>query len=115
MSTTALKQLARGWVEEHRRALSDWHRTIWEFAEPAWREYRSAAWFVERLQRAGFTVEAGRGGMPTAFAARWSNGPGATVAGYAEYDAVPGNCQAAATSRGPRGGLSAFAPGHADP
>ena len=66
-------------------------------------------------QRAGFKVESGSGGMPTAFAAEWSNGPGATVAGYAEYDAVPGNCQAAATSRGPRPGLSEFAPGHTDP
>src|SRR5690242_5344930 len=109
---TALKQLAHGWIEEHRQALSQWHRTIWEFAEPAWREYRSAAWFVEHLQRAGFSVEPGSGGMPTAFAAEWSNGPGATVAGYAEYDAVPGNCQAAATSRAPRAGLSEFAPGH---
>jgi len=112
---TRLKELAHGWVEGHRQELSDWHRTIWEFAEPAWREYRSASWFVERLQRAGFSVESGSGGMPTAFAAQWSNGPGATVAGYAEYDAVPGNCQAAATSRGPRPGLSEFAPGHTDP
>ena len=112
---TAAKELAHSWVDEHRQALSEWHRTIWEFAEPAWREYRSAAWFVERLRRAGFNVESGSAGMPTAFAAEWSNGPGATVAGYAEYDAVPGNCQAAATSRGPRPGLSEFAPGHTDP
>ena len=66
---TAVKELAHGWVEAQREALSEWHRTIWEFAEPAWREYRSAAWFVERLQRAGFRVESGSGGMPTAFAA----------------------------------------------
>ncbi|HEY1875657.1 MAG TPA: hypothetical protein VGG67_14775 [Steroidobacteraceae bacterium] len=112
---TAVKEWAHGWVDGHREALSEWHRTIWEFAEPAWREYRSAAWFVEGLQRAGFKVEPGSAGMPTAFAAEWSNGPGATVAGYAEYDAVPGNCQAAATSRGPRPGLSEFAPGHTDP
>jgi aminobenzoyl-glutamate utilization protein B len=112
---TAAKQLAQQWVDDHRPALSDWHRTIWNFAEPAWREYRSAAWFVDRLRREGFEVESGSGGMPTAFAARWSNGAGPTVAGYAEYDAVPGNCQAAATSRGPRPGLSEFAAGHTDP
>ncbi|MBV8308359.1 MAG: amidohydrolase, partial [Gammaproteobacteria bacterium] len=53
------KELAHDWVNEHRQTLSAWHRTIWEFAEPAWREYRSAGWFVERLQRAGFSVEAG--------------------------------------------------------
>ena len=109
------KQFAFGWVDQHRGALSEWHRTIWEFAEPAWREYRSAAWFVDRLRREGFEVEAGSGGMPTAFAARWSNGHGPTVAAYAEYDAVPGNCQAAATHRGPRPGLSEFAAGHTDP
>jgi aminobenzoyl-glutamate utilization protein B len=109
------KELAHAWVDSHRAAWSEWHRTIWDFAEPAWREYRSAAWFVERLRREGFSVEAGSGGMPTAFAAEWSNGRGPAVATYAEYDAVPGNCQAAATRRGPRAGLSEFAPGHTDP
>lgn len=110
-----VKDLASAWVDAHRDQLSQWHRTIWEYAEPAWREYRSAAWFVDRLREAGFTVEAGSAGMPTAFAAHWSNGPGPTVAAYAEYDAVPGNCQAAATRRAPRPGLSEFAPGHTDP
>ncbi len=109
------KKLALAWVESHREQLSQWHRTIWEYAEPAWREYRSAAWFVARLREAGFEVEEGSGGMPTAFAARWSQGTGPCVAGYAEYDAVPGNCQAAATTRKPREGLSPYAPGHTDP
>lgn len=112
---TTVKELACSWVVQQRDTLSEWHRTIWEFAEPAWREYRSAAWFVARLRSAGFEVEAGSGGMPTAFAAQWSNGAGPTVAAYAEYDAVPGNCQAAATERRPRAGLSEFAPGHTDP
>ena len=109
------KALALAWVDSQRQTLSEWHRTIWNYAEPAWREYRSAAWFVERLTEEGFAVEAGSGGMPTAFAAAWSNGPGPTVAGYAEYDAVPGNCQAAGTRRAPRAGLSDSAPGHTDP
>jgi aminobenzoyl-glutamate utilization protein B len=109
------KQTAHAWIEANREQLSRWHRTIWDYAEPAWREYRSAAWFVERLREHGFEVEAGSAGMPTAFAARWSNGPGPTVAGYAEYDAVPGNCQAASTRREPRPGLSEFAAGHTDP
>ncbi len=109
------KKLALDWVEQNRSAWSAWHQTIWNFAEPAWREYRSAAWFVERLRQEGFTVEAGSGGMPTAFAAHWSNGPGPTVATYAEYDAVPGNCQAASTFRSPRAGCDENAPGHTDP
>jgi aminobenzoyl-glutamate utilization protein B len=115
MAMTAVKELAREWVDRQRSEWSEWHRIIWEFAEPAWREYRSAEWYVDRLRRAGFTVESGSGGMPTAFAAHWSNGRGPTVAAYAEYDAVPGNCQAAATTRQPRAGLSQSAPGHTDP
>ena len=43
--------------------------------------------------------------MPTAFCAEWSNGDGPVIGMYAEYDAVPGNCQAADTSRAPREGL----------
>ena len=45
----------------------------------------------------------------------WSNGAGPRIAAYAEYDAVPGNCQAAATRKQPRAGLSPHAGGHTDP
>ena len=41
--------------------------------------------------------------------------PGPRIAAYAEYDAVPGNCQAAATRKMPRAGLSPHAGGHTDP
>lgn len=95
--------------------LSDACATIFAYAEPAWREYRSAAWYVARLRAEGFDVEAGSGGMPTAFCADWSNGDGPVVGMYAEYDAVPGNCQAAAPYPGPRAGLPATAAGHTDP
>lgn len=106
---------AHTWVDDHRTDLSHWHTTIWEYAEPAWREYRSAAWFVERLLAEGFEVEAGSAGMPTAFSATWSNGSGPTVLTYAEYDAVPHNSQEAAPERAPRPGSNAHAPGHTDP
>ena len=76
-----------------RPQLSAWTRTIFDFGETAWREYQSAAWYVELLKREGFSVETGSGGMPTAFCAHWTNGAGPTVGLYAEYDAVPGNCQ----------------------
>ncbi len=106
---------AFAWVEENRPHWSAWNAHIWHLAETAWREYRSAAWYAETLRAAGFTVEKGSGGMPTAFAANWSNGPGPTIMAYAEYDAVPGNCQAAVPWRQPRAGLSRFAGGHTDP
>ncbi|MDQ0471660.1 amidohydrolase [Labrys wisconsinensis] len=102
-------------VEEARPALSAWTRHIFDLGETAWREYDSAAWYVDRLRREGFSVEEGSGGMPTAFSAHWSNGPGPTIGMYAEYDAVPGNCQDAAPVRRPRPGLSEHAGGHTDP
>ena len=95
--------------------LSAWCETIFDFGETAWREYQSAAWYVDRLRREGFAVEEGSGGMPTAFCAEWSNGEGPIIGMYAEYDAVPGNCQAAATERRPREGLGFQAGGHTDP
>jgi aminobenzoyl-glutamate utilization protein B len=104
-----------GWVDSHLAELSDWHQVLWHYAEPAFREYKSSAWYVSCLRAAGFSVEAGSGEMPTAFVASFDNGPGPTLAAYAEYDAVPGNCQAAATTRKPRQGLSKHAPGHTDP
>ena len=96
--------------------LSLWHKHIWDLAEPAWREYKSAQWYVDLLRTEGFTVEAGSASMPTAFSADWSFGDGGPVLlTYAEYDAVPGNCQSASTEPSPRDGLSPYAPGHTDP
>lgn len=114
--TDEAKATARAWIDGNMDRLSQWHRHIWELAEPAWREFQSAGWYVDRLRAEGFTVEAGSGGMPTAFAAEWTNGQGGPVLlTYAEYDAVPGNCQAAGHQEEPRDGLSEFAPGHTDP
>lgn len=112
---SAAKETAQTWVDEHLDELIEWHTHIWELAEPAWREYRSQQWYVERLRSEGFEVEDGSAGMPTAFSATWSQGNGPTLLTYAEYDAVPGNNQAASTREEPRGGLSRFAPGHTDP
>ncbi len=109
------KKSAFGVVDARHAEWSQWNAHIWDLAETAWREYRSSEWYVKRLRAEGFTVEQGSAGMPTAFAATWSNGKGPTIMAYAEYDAVPGNCQVAGTYRAPRKGLSRFAGGHTDP
>ena len=90
---TDAKRTALDWIETSRAALSEAHMTIWRLAEPAWREYRSCAWYVEQLRREGFRVEEGSAGMPTAFCATWGE-EGPVLGGYAEYDAVPGRTQA---------------------
>jgi len=65
---------------------------IWELAEPAMKEFRSARLLADDLRRHGFQVEMGVAGMPTAFVAR--AGRGRPVVGLlAEYDGLPGMSQ----------------------
>lgn len=111
---TPEKQTAVDWVNDNENNLSDWHQTIWSFHEPAWREYKSAAWYVKRLRAEGFTVEEGSAGMPTAFHATWGE-DGPVIGSYAEYDAVPGNSQQAVPYLAPREGVHRWAAGHTDP
>lgn len=122
MSVEALsipQKSALAFLASSHAALSRDHQTIWSFHEPSWREYRSSQWYVDRLRAEGFDVEQGSAGMPTAFCARWTNpageGRGPVVAGYAEYDAVPGQSQVAAPYRAPRPGTTKHAAGHTDP
>jgi len=94
--------------------LSEFNGRIWDYAEPAWREYHSAPAYGDLLRAAGFSVEEGSGGMPIAFAASWgqgSPGPG----GYAEYDAVLSQSQQVVPHRARREGLHPWTAGHTDP
>ena len=84
------KQHALEWIEAQRPRLSDFDLEIWRYAEPSWREYKSAGAYIELLRAEGFSVEADSGGMPTAFVATWGDGE-PVLGAYAEYDAVPGN------------------------
>ena len=116
--TGSAQTAALGFVDAIGADLSEWTRTIFDFGETAWREYQSAQFYVDLLRRNGFSVEQGSGGMPTAFCAHWTSNAGSsgpTIGMYAEYDAVPGNCQDAATEKRPRPGLSEHAGGHTDP
>ncbi|MHA2428226.1 MAG: M20/M25/M40 family metallo-hydrolase [Candidatus Hermodarchaeia archaeon] len=109
-----LKMAALHWVDGNQERLSAFHMEIWNYAEPAWREYRSAQAYVDLLRQEGFEVEEGSGDMPTAFMARW--GKGKPILGtYAEYDAVPGNSQQVVPFRAPREDLHPWAAGHTDP
>jgi aminobenzoyl-glutamate utilization protein B len=114
MPLSATQQFAVDWIEESHDRLSKFNRRIWEYAEPAWREYKSARAYCELLRSEDFLVEEGSGGMPTAFAATW--GSGSPILGsYAEYDAVPGQSQQVVPYKAPREGLHPWTAGHTDP
>ena len=108
------KESARQWIDQNTSRLSEFHHRIWDHAEPAWREYRSAHDYVQLLRDEGFDVEEGSGGMPTAFMATWGSG-NPVIGSYAEYDAVPGNSQEPVAYQKPREGMHPWAPGHTDP
>ncbi|MPT48966.1 MAG: amidohydrolase [Sphingobium sp.] len=85
--------------------------SIWNYAELGFHETKSSALLQEQMKQAGFTVDAGVAGMPTAFIARYRNGKGGPViAILAEFDALPGLAQEAVPERKPIAGQAA---GHA--
>ena len=51
------KQAAIDWVEARKDWLSRTHMDIWHFHEPAWREYRPAAYYVALPAARGVAVE----------------------------------------------------------
>ena len=112
--TAREKTFAHEWVEENADRLSAFEQEIWDYHEPAWREYRSSAAYVDLLREEGFDVEEGSGDMPTAFAAEWGEGR-PILATFSEYDAVPGNSQQRVPYEAPREGVHPYAAGHTDP
>ncbi|MEZ4416424.1 MAG: amidohydrolase [Gemmatimonadota bacterium] len=82
---------------------------IWDLAEVGFLETESSGLLQGELAEAGFQVETGVAGMPTAFVATW--GAGSPVIGIlAEFDALPGINQDAVPNRQPIEGKAA---GHA--
>jgi aminobenzoyl-glutamate utilization protein B len=93
------------------RAEAQWAtaRKIWEWAEVGYKEEKSAKRLADTLREAGFRVETGVAGIPTAFTATVGEGR-PVIALLAEYDALPGLSQEAVPERRPRPGVGA---GHA--
>ena len=84
-------------------------KSIWDWAEVGYQETKSSALLQEELKKAGFKVETGVAGIPTAFVA--TAGSGKPVIGLlAEYDALPGINQDAVADRAPIAGKNS---GHA--
>jgi len=69
-----------------------WNLALRIHAHPelGFEEHQAAAWLAEALEKGGFRVERGAGGVPTAFRAIHPNvKPGPRIALLAEYDALP--------------------------
>ncbi|MFM1821587.1 MAG: hypothetical protein RLZZ402_1946 [Bacteroidota bacterium] len=94
--------------ESHYSAIA---QKIWNFAEVGYKEKQSSALLQETLKQAGFSIESGVAGIPTAFVATY--GQGKPVIGImAEYDALPGLSQDSIPTKRSLGGASGHACGH---
>ena len=92
---------ADAWIAGHDAELKALNQSIWSHPELGLQEHHAAAELIRFLEKAGFAVERGVAGMPTAFVA--TAGSGEPVIGIlAEYDALPGMSQATTPRREPR-------------
>ncbi|MDG2522925.1 amidohydrolase [Caulobacter segnis] len=87
-------------------------KRIWTLAEVGYQETQSSALLQGELAAAGFKIQSGVAGMPTAFVASFKNGDGPVIAILAEYDALPGLSQKAEPQRGAAGQDAGHACGH---
>ena len=91
------KQQLSAFIDARSALLTDVSDSIWDYAETAFEEYKSMALLTAILEKHGFAVERGAGGIETAFTATF--GEGKPVIGIlAEYDALSGMSQKAGSS-----------------
>jgi amidohydrolase len=83
------KHAAQERFDSAREALIELSHRIHAHPELAFEEEKSSVWLCEALTEAGFDVQKGICGLPTAFRARAGSGP-VHLGICAEYDALPG-------------------------
>ena len=79
-------------IETHKEEIIRLSLDIWENPEGPYREFKASAWTAGLLERHGFQVELGAGGIKTAIKARCGKGHPVIVF-LGEYDALPGLSQ----------------------
>ncbi len=97
-SANKLKKELLNSIEQKSSELTALSDKIWEAAEVAFREEKSAEYLIKYAEENGLKVEKGLAGMPTAFTATY--GEGKPVIGIiGEFDALPGLSQTADSFR----------------
>ena len=87
----------RSFLSSRRDRFEAVSKYIWEHPETRYQEFESAAFLADELEKEGFRVERGVGGIQTAFVATF--GEGKPVIGFlGEFDALSGLSQKANTT-----------------
>jgi aminobenzoyl-glutamate utilization protein B len=87
-------------IDANYQQTADVARQLWDWAEVGYQEEKSSKLLQDKLKAAGFKVEAGVAGIPTAFVASWGD-DGPVIGILAELDALPGINQDAVPGRTP--------------
>ncbi|MBI9043193.1 MAG: amidohydrolase [Anaerolineaceae bacterium] len=96
------------WLEDNQQDFISQSEQIWQFAEIAHKEFKSARLQASYLEKQGFSITWNIGGLKTAFVAEW--GEGKPVLGFiGEFDALPGLSQKVLSDPEP---LLVNGPGH---
>ena len=74
-------------IDSYAARMSDVALKIWSAPELGYQETKTSALLQDELKKAGFKVDAGVAGMPTAFVARAGTNDGPVIAILAEIDA----------------------------
>ena len=88
-------------VDSYAPRMSEVALKIWSKPEVGYQETQTSALLQDELKKAGFKIETGVAGIPTAFVARAGTSDGPVIAILAEIDALPGMSQAAMPERKP--------------
>ena len=98
LRTEETKNAAVSSIDRQAETLVGLSDQVWGFAEIALEESRSAALLADHAEAAGFRVQRGVAGMPTAFIAEY--GQGKPIIGIlGEFDALPRLSQVSATEQ----------------
>ena len=92
LSAQSTKDMLAEFIDENANTYETVAQEIWELAEVGYMENESSEMLQGLLRSAGFDVEAGVAGIPTAFVASYGSG-GPIIGIMGEYDALPGITQ----------------------
>lgn len=109
--TAQVKRFCFEWIDTNLNEAAKLNDALFSFGEPSLEEHESAALLTSVLSDAGFAVERGIAGYPTAFLACFGTGD-PVVAFHAEYDGNPDNSQVSGVTR--QQPIVPGAPGHAE-
>lgn len=108
-----LKEEALELVEERAELVQEIIDMLFSFGELGMQEFETQAYLTGILEEAGFDIELGVAGMPSAWTARWSNGSGEPVIALgSDVDGIPQSNQKPGVAY--RDPILAMAPGHGE-